>query len=135
MKTKQNVAFVFLHLFKFSLDFVSFLSAPSVTIKAIGLFLKNSALQSRVSSCSSRSSKSTGANLLDGPTTTVAPTTSTPSPPLKSYPTVVNSHQRNPTINYHSQGHLPPSTTTRATFLHSTSVSPHRLSSSKIQHK
>ena len=102
-----------------------------MTIKAIGLFLKNSALQSRVSSCSSRSSKSTGANLLDAPPTAVA----TPSPPLKSYPSVVNAHHRNPMINYHSQGNLPSTTTTRPAFLHTATVSPHRLSSSKLQHK
>lgn len=100
--------------------------APSVTIKAIGLFLKNSALQSRVSSCSSRSSKSTGANVIDA---------SVPSPPLKHYPSVVHSNPARTTmINYHSQGHLPTSTATRQTFLHPTSVSPHRLTPSKVQH-
>jgi hypothetical protein len=101
--------------------FSSFVLAPSVTVKAIGLFLKNSALHSRVSSCSSKSSKDTGGGILDG---------QQQSPPLKFYP---NPKQQT-VINYQSQGNLTSTGTTRQTFV-KTNGSPHHISSSKVRHK
>jgi hypothetical protein len=98
--------------------FFSFL-APSVTVKAIGLFLKNSALHSRVSSCSSKSSKSNGGGILD-----VQQQTS----PLKFYP-----NTKQTLINYHSQGNLTSTDRTKQTFV-KTSSSPHRISSNTVQH-
>ena len=98
--------------------------APSVTVKAIGLFLKNSALQSRVSSCSSRSSKSTGPTHFDAPNQ---------SPPLKFYPASGHSNARQTMINYHSQANLTSNNNPRQAFV-STTTSPHRLSASKVQH-
>ena len=95
-----------------------FLSAPSVTVKAIGLFLKNSALHSRVSSCSSKSSKSTGGGILD-----VQPAA---SPPLKFYP-----NNKQTIISYASQGNLPASARTKQTLMRTTSSS-HRVPSNKV---
>ena len=93
-------------------------------MKAIGLFLKNSGLQSRVSSCSSRSSKSTGPNAFE-----VVPQ----SPPLKFYPpTTVNTKSRQAGVNYHSHGNLASNNPSRQAFVN-TKVSPHRLSASKVQ--
>lgn len=98
--------------------FVFFLSAPSVTVKAIGLFLKNSALHSRVSSCSSKSSKSTGGGILDAQAA---------SPPLKLYP----SNNRQTIISYASQGNLTTSARTKQTFVKSNGSS-HRAPSNKV---
>lgn len=98
--------------------------APSVTVKAIGLFLKTSALQSRVSSCSSRSSKNTDPTNFDG---------QTQSPPLKFYPASGHSNARQSMVNYQSQGNLTSNNNARQAFV-STTTSPHRLSSSKVQH-
>ncbi|CAF1238653.1 unnamed protein product [Rotaria sordida] len=93
--------------------------APSVTVKAIGLFIKNSGLNSRVSSCSSRSSKSTGGGGLD---------VQQASPPLKFYP-----NNKQTIINYHSQGNLTSTGTTRQTLVR-TAGSPHHISSKKVPH-
>jgi hypothetical protein len=80
--------------------------------------LKNSALHSRVSSCSSKSSKSTGGGRLDG---------QQHSPPLKFYP-----NPKQTIINYHSQGNL--ATTDRTKTFVKTNVSPHRIPSNKVHH-
>lgn len=99
--------------------FFFFILAPSVTVKAIGLFLKNSALQSRASSCSSKSSKSTGGGGLD---------IQRQSPPLKFYP-----NNKQTIINYHSQGNLTTTGTTRHTFVR-TNGTPHHISPNKVPH-
>ncbi len=101
------------------------LLAPSVTVKAIGLFLKNSALNSRVSSCSSKSSKSTGANVLD---------VHQQSPPLRFYPSTSNiNHNKQTVINYHSQGNLNSNGTIKQAFV-KTTRSPHPIPTNKTQH-
>jgi hypothetical protein len=104
--------------------FVYLILAPSVTVKAIGLFLKNSALPSRVSSCSSKSSKSTGGAALD---------VQQQSPPLKFYPSATNKNNKQTIINYHSQGNLAPTGTTRHAFVN-TSRSPNHMPTSTVQH-
>jgi hypothetical protein len=101
-----------------------FILAPSVTVKTIGLFLKNSALHSRVSSSSSKSSKSAG-----GPTHDVEQQ----SPPLRFYPTTLNTNNRQTIINYRSQGNLTSTDKTRQTLVKSSGSSHHR-STSKVQH-
>ncbi|CAF0977957.1 unnamed protein product [Adineta steineri] len=100
--------------------------APSVTVKAIGLFLKNSALHSRISSSSSKSSKNVES---------VSPTTQQQSPPLRFYPSTSNTSNTNKSnvINYHSHGNLTSASTTRQAFAKS-SESPHHISPSKTQH-
>lgn len=98
--------------------FVLFFLAPSVTVKAIGLFLKNSALQSRVSSCSSKSSKSAGGGTL---------AVQQQSPTLKFYP-----NTKQTLINYHSQGNLTKTDRKKQTFVR-TSSSPHRITSNNVQ--
>ena len=97
--------------------------APSVTVKAIGLLLKNSTLHSRVSSCSSRSSKEAGGGILDA---------QPPSPPSKYQPSNVNTKKA--MINYHQQGHLSPSSPPRQAFVNPNG-SPHHLTTKKISHK
>lgn len=92
-----------------------------MTVKAIGLFLKNSALHSRVSSCSSKSSKSTGGTALD---------VQQQSPPLRFYPSPTNTNNKQKIINYHSQGNLASTGATRQTFV-KTSRSPHHIPTSK----
>ena len=74
-------------------------------MKAIGLFLKNSTLHSRVSSCSSKSSKTTGGALLDG---------QAQSPPLKFYP-----NPKQALLNYQSQGNLTSADRTKQTLVKS----------------
>jgi hypothetical protein len=99
--------------------------APSVTVKAIGLFLKNSALHSRVSSCSSKSSKSAAGGALD---------VNQPSPPLRFYPSTSNiNHNKQTVINYHSQGNLNSNGTTKPAFV-KTSRSSHQIPTNKSQH-
>ncbi len=104
--------------------FVYLILAPSVTVKAIGLFLKNSALHSRVSSCSSKSSKSAGGLTLD---------VHQQSPPLRFYPSPSNTNNKQAIINYHSQGNLASTGATRQTFV-KTSRSPNHIPTSKTQH-
>jgi hypothetical protein len=87
-------------------------------VKAIGLFLKNSTLHSRISSCSSKSSKSTGGGILDG---------QTQSPPLKFYP-----NTKQTLMNYHSHGNLTSTDRTKQTFV-KTNGSTHRVPSHKVQ--
>ncbi|CAF3374840.1 unnamed protein product [Rotaria socialis] len=99
--------------------------APSVTVKAIGLFLKNSALHSRVSSCSSRSSKTNG-------TTTVLDVQHQ-SPPLKFYPPTSNTNHKQNVVTYHSHGNLTSTDTTRQFFV-KTAGSSNRITASKAQH-
>jgi hypothetical protein len=99
-------------------------SAPSVSVKAIGLFLKNSALHSRVSSCSSRSSKSTGGATLDVPQH---------SPPLRYYPSTSNTNTKKPANSYHSQGNLTSTGTAKQAFVR-TSGSPHHIPTNRAQH-
>lgn len=99
------------------------LLAPSVTVKAIGLFLKNSALHSRVSSCSSRSSKVNGA---------AAPIDAQQqSPPLKFYPPT-NTNKQNG-INYHSHGNLTSTDGARQIFVKTPGTS-NRIAAAKAQH-
>lgn len=93
--------------------------APSVTVKAIGLFLKNAGLQSRVSSCSSKSSKSNGCGTYDA---------QQQSPPLKFYP-----NTKQTVVSYNSQGNLAPTGTTRQKLV-KTSASSHHVSSNKVSH-
>lgn len=83
-------------------------------MKTLGLFLKNSTLHSRVSSCSSKSSKSTGGGILD---------VQQQSPPLKFYP-----NTKQTIINYHSQGNLTTTDRTKQTFVKTNS------SPNKVQH-
>ncbi|CAF2327643.1 unnamed protein product [Rotaria sp. Silwood2] len=99
--------------------------APSVTVKAIGLFLKNSALHSRVSSCSSKSSKSNGG------TTTLD--VQQQSPPLRFYPSTSNTNHKQNMINYHSHGNLPSTDTTKQMFI-KTPGTPNQIPASKTQH-
>ncbi len=96
--------------------FVFFL-APSVTVKAIGSFLKNSTVRSRLGSSSSKSSKITNGG---------TPDAQLQSPPLKFYP---NNNQT--VINYHSQRNLTSKSTTRQTIV-KTNGSPHHISSNKV---
>jgi len=112
--------------------------APSVTVKAIGLFLKNSALHSRVSSCSSRSSKSTGGGTLDVQQHQQHQQHQQQqqhhSPPLRFYPSTNNiNHNKQTIINYHSHGNLTTTIPTRQAFV-KTSRSPHQIPTSKSQH-
>ncbi len=95
--------------------------APSVTVKAIGLFLKNSALHSRVSSCSSKSSKN-----VDSITAHVQHQ----SPPLRFYPSPPNTNNKQNVINYHSHGNLTTASTPRQAFVKA-SESPHHIPTSK----
>lgn len=100
-------------------------SAPSVTVKAIGLFLKNSALHSRVSSCSSRTSKVNGGTGVDA---------QTPSPPLKFYPSTSNTHNnKHNGVNYHSHGNLVSTDAARQMYVR-TPGSPNGMPPSKSQH-
>ncbi|CAF0778104.1 unnamed protein product [Rotaria sordida] len=99
--------------------------APSVTVKAIGLFLKNSALHSRVSSCSSKSSKSNGV--------TTALDVQQQSPPLRFYPSTSNINNKQNVINYHSHGNLTSTDTTRQMFVKTSGTSNH-IPASKTQH-
>ncbi|CAF0750970.1 unnamed protein product [Adineta ricciae] len=98
--------------------------APSVTVKAIGLFLKNSALHSRVSSCSSKSSK----NVESG-----SPIAHQQSPPLRFYPSTSNTIHKQNAVNYHSHGNLQMTGQTRQAFV-KPSESPHHLPTSKASH-
>ncbi len=98
--------------------------APSVTVKAIGLFLKNSALHSRVSSCSSKSSKN-----VDSITAHVQHQ----SPPLRFYPSPTNTNNKQNLINYHSHGNLTSASTARQAFVKA-SESPHHIPTSKTPH-
>ncbi|CAF1062628.1 unnamed protein product [Rotaria magnacalcarata] len=95
--------------------------APSVTVKAIGLFLKNSGLQSRVSSCSSKSSKSSGCGTLD--------VHQQSPPPLKFYP-----NTKQTIINYHSQGNLTSTATTKQKLVKTNESSLAYISSNKVPH-
>ncbi|CAF4662322.1 unnamed protein product [Rotaria sp. Silwood1] len=99
--------------------------APSVTVKAIGLFLKNSALHSRVSSCSSKSSKSNaGITTVD---------VQQQSPPLRFYPSTSNINNKQNGITYHSHGNLTSTDTTRQMFVKTPGTSNH-IPTSKNQH-
>ncbi|CAF1152582.1 unnamed protein product [Adineta steineri] len=75
----------------------------SVTVKAIGLFLKNSTINSRLGSCTSRTSKVTHGETLE---------IQQQSPTLKFYP---NNNQT--VINYRSQGHVTSKDPTRQTLV------------------
>ncbi|UJR33571.1 hypothetical protein I4U23_021009 [Adineta vaga] len=99
--------------------------APSVTVKAIGLFLKNSALHSRVSSCSSKSSKNVE---------TTSPMAHQQSPPLRFYPTQSNTIHKQNVINYHSHGNLPMTGQTRQAFVKPSESPHHHLPTSKSSH-
>jgi hypothetical protein len=81
-------------------------------------------LHSRVSSCSSKSSKSTGGATLD---------VQQQSPPLRFYPSPPNTNNKQTLVNYHSQGNLTSTGTTKQTFV-KTSPAPHHIPTSKAQH-
>jgi hypothetical protein len=94
-----------------------FFLAPSVTVKSIGSFLKNSTVRSRLGSSSSKSSKITNGETPDG---------QLQSPPLKFYP---NNNQT--VMNYHSQRNLTSKSTTRQRIV-KTNGSTHHISSNKV---
>ncbi|CAF1313077.1 unnamed protein product [Adineta ricciae] len=96
---------------------VRYNASPSVTVKTIGLFLKNSTLHSRLGSSVSKSSKVTNGETTDAHQT---------SPTLKFYP-----NNNSTIINYHSQGSLTNKETTKQTFI-KTNGSSHQISSNKV---